>query len=385
LRKLRKLGAGAAVFVAAIVVVAGVPLVPYSISFTSDVSPASPPVPVAGYSTILYRLAGLGSGPYSSVEIVPQGGSASVVHFEGTSISYWEGPFPANAVINPSGVIRVDNVSMIQWAFGLLNFTARLTNLGDLPIYNLTVIFHYPTYGHNVTMGGLTRSFGPTALCSPSLSPSKSCTALVSLPQSASLLTGEDYQLVVEAWSPGPPSSGGAFAAPFVYVETMPLRYQGAGLSPEWVQQFIQAVNEVRNATALTEDTTLDKFAAFRYDSIRAEYQISDFNFTQDYARFFGSNTPVVFEEILYPQGQDPGKFPAFLHQNAPGHWAGLMDSAFTKYGYFFGTGPSVVIGPGCSAKEIPGPDINITQFVISHGCDYVIADQVWLILILGA
>ena len=60
------------------------------------------------------------------------------------------------------------------------------------------------------------------------------------------------------------------------------------------------------------------------------------------------------------------------------------MDPAFTEYGYFFGTGPSVEVGPGCSATEVPGPNINITQYVISRGCSYVIADEIWFILILG-
>jgi hypothetical protein len=348
-------------------------------------APSSSLENVVGYSTILYALTGLGHGPYSEVMLVSQGKQSAVVHFAGPRISYWEGPFPAGTVLDPNNAVRISNVSIRQAAFGLVNFTATVTDLGITPIKNLSVIFHYPSYGRNQTVGGLVRSLPEQSGCSALLLPSRSCVVSISLPQSSKLLTDESYPLIVEALSPGDSSGGTGFAAPFVYLVTLQIKYPGAGLSPQWVQSFIQAVNQKRNGTALTEDRTLDQFAAFRYDSLRAEYQISDFNFTADYQRFFGPTGPSVFEEILYPAGKNPATFPDYLHTNAPGHWAGLMATGYTKYGYFFGTGPSVVIGPDCSAKEIPGPNINITQFVISHGCDYVIADQIWFIMILGA
>ncbi|HEV2227189.1 MAG TPA: hypothetical protein VGR56_10350 [Nitrososphaerales archaeon] len=378
-------GLASAVVLLGIVLMAGVPLVPYTVSFSMYDSPSYPPTKVSGHATALYALAGLGQGPYSDAMLVTQGNSTVLVHFSGPRISYWEGVFPSGTNFNPSNVVKITNGSIRQSAFGLVNFSATVTNVGTSPISNLTVIFHYPSYGMNQTVGGLTRSFPDEAACSPSLAPSQSCVASTSLPQSSKLLTDESYPMVIEAFSPGQASSAPGFASPFIYLITLNIRYPGAGLSPQWVQSFIQAVNMKRNATALTEDRTLDQFAAFRYNSLRAQYQISDFNFTADYHRFFGLNGPGVFEEILYPAGKDPATFPSYLHTNAPGHWAGLMNPQYSKYGYFFGTGPSVVIGPDCSAKEIPGPDINITKFVISHGCDYVIADQIWFIIILGS
>ena len=373
-----------AVVFAGLVLLAGVPLVPYSVAFSMYDSPAYPPAKVTGYSTGLYALAGLGQGPYPEAMLVTQGNSTALVHFSGPQISYWEGVFPAGTVFDPENFVKITSGSIRQSAFGLLNFSATVTNVGALPILNLSVIFHYPSYGRNQTVGGLIRSFPDEAPCSASLAPSKSCVASTSLPQSFKLLTDESYPMVVEAFSGGELHHAAGFAAPFIYLVTLHLRYPGAGLSPQWVQSFIQAVNLQRNATALRENRTLDQFAAFRYNSLRAQYQISDFNFTADYQRFFGSNGPGVFEEILYPAGKDPSTFPNYLHTNAPGHWAGLMSPQYGMFGYFFGTGPSVVIGPDCSAKEIPGPDINITQFVIAHGCDYVIADQIWFIIILG-
>jgi hypothetical protein len=383
LDRTRRIVAITAATLVGLVVLAGVPIVPYSIPFSMQAS-STPSANVTGYSTILYALTGLGQGPYPDVMLVRQGNESAIVHFAGSHISYWEGPFPAGTVLNPGNVVQVNNASIRQSAFGLLNFSATVTNVGNLPIENLSVIFHYPSYGSNQTVGGFVRSIPDQSACSVSLEPSMSCVASTSLPQSSKLLTDESYPMTIEAWSPGNPSAGADSAAPFIYVVTLQIRYPGAGLSPQWVQSFIQAVNQKRNGTALSEDKTLDQFAAFRYDSIRAEYQISDFNFTADYHRFFGSSGPSVFEEILYPAGTNPATFPDYLHTNAPGHWAGLMATGYTKYGYFFGTGPSVVIGPDCSAKEIPGPNINITQFVISHGCDYVIADQIWFIIILG-
>lgn len=383
--QVRKAGAVAAGALAALVLVAGVPLVPYSVSFSMYSSSAYPPTQVTGYSTPLFALTGLGLGPYQPVMLIPQGNSSAVVHFEGARIAYWEGPFPADTVLDQGNEVKVTNASITQLAFGLLNFTARLTNIESRPILNLSVIFHYPSYGRNQSVGGFTRSYAPAAPCSPLLSPSESCVASVSLPQSSSLLTDEYYPMTVEAWSRGAPANEVGFAGPFVHVYTADLRYPGAGLGSRWVQTFIRTVNQERNATALTENRTLDEFAAFRYDSIRSEYQISDYNFTSDYSRFFGTSGPSLFEEILYPAGKSPTTFPDYLRQYAPGHWAGLMNPTYTEYGYFFGTGPAVEVGPGCSATEIPGPNINITQYVISHGCSYVIADEIWFILILGA
>jgi len=384
LDRVRRTVAAAVIVIIAVVLFAAAPLVPYSTTFTMYSASTPPPTVVGGRSTVLYALTGLGEGPYLSAELVEQGNASALVHFEGYHVSYYEGPFSPESVLDPSDVVKVTNASIVQWAFGLLNFSVTLTNAGSLPIWNASVIIHYPSYGKNQTVGGHIMWGAPEVGCSVALDPGKSCSAVVSLPQSTSLLTDEEYLMTVEPFSPGAPPGKPGFEPPFVSVYNLQIRYPGAGLSPEWVKTFIQTVDEKRNATALTENRTLDSFAAFRYDSIRAEYQISDYNFTADYNRFFGSASPLIFEEILYPAGKDPSTYVDYLHVHAPGHWSGLMNPLYTQYGYFFGTGPSVEIGPGCSATEIPGPNINITQYVISHGCSYVIADEIWFILILG-
>ena len=379
---------GASIAAIALIVFILLPIVPYSVSFANPSLYSSegqvPPTTIKGYATPSYYFLGFGTGPYPATMIAAQGNSTYLLHFQGSSISYVEPivGLPANATLDPQDEVKVDNVSISQWAFGFLNFSARLTNIGTKTLWNVGFAFNYPSFGGNGTIG-TTRSYSaPGTGCATSLAPGQSCFGSTLLNETTVLLTDQFYPMSLEVTcdmtTPGP-------SAPFLYIDTLSLRYPGVGLNTAWVASFIQEVNARRNATALTENKTLDEFAAFRFDSIRAQYQISDFNFTYDYHRFFGQTGPVMEEEILYPSGKDPMTYPAYLKQNAPGHYDGLVDPAYSQFGYFFGTGPSVDIGPGCSATEIPGPNINITQFVISHGCDYVVADEVWFILILAA
>ena len=168
-----------------VLLVTVVPLVPYSVSFAP--SPSS----LSGRSTILYRLTGVGGPPFPSVALASTSNETALVHFAGTKITYWEGPLPAGTVLNPSGYVKVTNVTMTQWIYGLLNFSAVVTNVGGTPISDVRVLFGYPTYGTNETSGGLTRYTAPSAPCSPSLPPGSSCRAVASLPQSQKLLTGQ--------------------------------------------------------------------------------------------------------------------------------------------------------------------------------------------------
>jgi hypothetical protein len=384
----RKSVIGTSVVAVALIVFLLLPIVPYTVSFTnpnlSNGQGQLTPISINGYATPSYYLLGVGSGPYPSTMISSQGGFTYLLHFQGSHISYVEPivGLPSNATLDPQGMVKVDNVSISQWAFGFLNFSARVTNIGSRTLWNVGLAFNYPSFGGNGTVGMYRSYSAPTTACATVLAPGASCSGSTFLNETTVLLTDQFYPMSLEVscakTTPGP-------STPFLFVDTLALRYPGVGLNTHWVASFIQEVNAQRNGTALTENRTLDEFAAFRFDSIRAQYQISDYNFTYDYYRFFGQKGPVMEEEILYPAGKDPNTYPAYLKQNAPGHYAGLVDPAYSHFGYFFGTGPSVDIGPGCSATEIPGPNINITQFVISHGCDYVIADEIWFILILAA
>jgi hypothetical protein len=382
LNRLKKAAATTAVLVAGIALFAWAPLISYSVSFSMYQSSSYPVATTTGHSTLMYRLTGLGAGPYPPEAFITQGNSSALVHFSGTKIAYWEGPFSPDTALDPAGIVKITSANITQWAFGLLNFTVAVTNVGVVPVWNLSVIIHYPTYGTNHTVGGFVHSSAPAVSCARSLPPNGRCVAVATLPQSSTLLTDEDYQMNVEAWSPG--RSGGGFAGPFVHVRTFVVKYPGAGISQGWVTAFVSTVNAQRGGTPLKENKTFDEFAAFRYASIRSQYQISDYNFGPDYYRYFGSTGPTLLEEILYPAGQNPTTFPTFLQKYAPGHWSGLVDSIYSQYGYFFGTGPAIEVGPGCTATEVPGPNINVTQYAISHGCSYVVADEIYFILILG-
>jgi hypothetical protein len=394
----------------ALVIFLFLPLVPYAVSFSAPnnynakelqacgnpsnsssysscaAAAAYPPSTVHGSASLSYYTLGLGNGPFPEDMLATQGNRTFLLHFVGTTLVYLESFFrdgyAFGTTLNPSGAVKVDNVSISQWAFGMVNFSARLTNTGTKSLLDVLVGFQYPTYGSNGSIGGYRFYQPPFTNCATILSPGAGCTASKLLNESSSLLTDQYYPLTLEVWSqnttPGP-------SAPFLFLQTASVRYPGVGLNSHWVQAFIQEMNHLRNGTALTEDKALDAFAAFRYDTIRAQYQISDYNFSVDYNRYFGASAPTVFEEILYPAGRDPVTYPNYLHQTAIGHYSAIVNPFYTKYGYFFGTGPAVEVGPGCSATEVPGPNINITQYAISHGCSYVIADEIWFILILGA
>jgi hypothetical protein len=343
-----------------------------------------PPAKVTGYASAMYRLFGLTTGPFPSVMLAKQGNVTFLLHFQGGSISYID-DVPMNQlsppVLNPSGVIRVDNVSIGQWAFGRLNFSARVTNIGSNRLWNIGVSFNYPTYGTNGSFGSVRTYMPEGATCAGYLDPGASCTGTLTLNQSSRLLTDQYYPMILEVsgtYSLSNPANG------FICVNTYSVPYPGVGLNSHWVQAFIQTIVQRRNGSSLTENNTLDKFAAFRYNTLRARYQISDYNFTTDYNRYFGTSKPAILEEILYPAGKDPILYPSYLKSTAITHYTDLLDTAYTKYGYFFGTGPAVEVGPGCSATEVPGPNIDLIQWATSHGCSYVIADEVWFILILG-
>jgi hypothetical protein len=345
---------------------------------------ALPPATVTGYASAVYGLFGLSTGPFPSVMIAKQGNVSFLLHFQGARISYID-MIPIDSSLppdlNPSGVVRVDNVSIGQWAFARLNFSARVTNIGAKRLWNVGVSFNYPTYGTNGSFGSVRTYLPEGATCAAYLDPGASCTGSLTLNQSSRLLTNQYYPMILEvsgSYSLTVPSQS------FIYVDTTSVPYPGVGLNSHWVQAFIQAIVQRRNGSTLTENKTLDEFAAFRFTTLRAKFQISDYNFTTDYNRFFTTSKPAILEEILYPEGKDPVLYPDYLKSTAITHYSDLLNTAYSHYGYFFGTGPAVEVGPGCTATEVPGPGIDLIQWATSHGCSYVIADEVWFILILG-
>jgi hypothetical protein len=162
------------------------------------------------------------------------------------------------------------------------------------------------------------------------------------------------------------------------------VNYPGAGLNTAWVQAFVSATNSHRTE-ALSEDPGLDAFAMQRFQTAVSEYGISDYGFDSQSQSFFAGTGRISTEEILYPKTFAPSEFISYLQKYAPGHWSGLVDRGYTKFGYYLGTGPVIEFGSNCPVTEIIGRNVNITQLAISNGCQYSTDNEIWLLLILSS
>ncbi|HEV2119486.1 MAG TPA: hypothetical protein VGS11_05215, partial [Candidatus Bathyarchaeia archaeon] len=153
-----------------------------------------------------------------------------------------------------------------------------------------------------------------------------------------------------------------------------------------WVAKFISLVSSARSNSTLTESSTLDMFAALRFNTAVNQPNISDYGLSGDTSSFFGNGTPpAIVEVLLYPAGQDPpSSYVAFLQGSAPGHWSALTDKSYTHFGYYVGTGPYEFVKFPCSVSEVPGPGVNITQYFTAAGCSVSTAQTTWLVIIVG-
>ena len=159
-------------------------------------------------------------------------------------------------------------------------------------------------------------------------------------------------------------------------------------INSNWVSQFISIVNQYRvseNATPLQYCPALSQFAQMRFNTMVTNPAISHYGYEEDYNKFFsqyqGYTILITSEEVLFPSGYTPSQYVQFMINNAPIHWQGLMDQAYTYYGYYIGYGPSYIVIGSCPSTEIPGPGINITQYYDSQGCSYELVNTTWLVL----
>lgn len=56
-------------------------------------------------------------------------------------------------------------------------------------------------------------------------------------------------------------------------------------------------------------------------------------------------------------------------------------DPSLSQYGFYSAKGPTYIIDQGCPNTEIPGPNINITQFFQQQGCTFTIQNGTWLVI----
>ncbi|MEM3637112.1 MAG: CAP domain-containing protein [Conexivisphaerales archaeon] len=150
-----------------------------------------------------------------------------------------------------------------------------------------------------------------------------------------------------------------------------------------WVQDFITIVNEYRansSAPPLAYSPVLSSFAQLRFNDMQQNYQISHWNATTDMTNFMNSN-PSFFSSSYMEMDEEyfdmtpassPQAFANELMQTAPAHWSGLINSNYTVYGYYIGTGLDVI--GNCPAgqntnTEITSEGVNMTQLWIQQGC----------------
>jgi hypothetical protein len=160
--------------------------------------------------------------------------------------------------------------------------------------------------------------------------------------------------------------------------------WPATGITPNWVASFIQEVNSNRTGPQLAEDQALDAFAQTRFQTQVANYNISNYEFQQDFAKSFPGSSLQIGETTLWPGTDAPFEYATFLQESAPGHWSALTNPIYTHFGYYIGYGPTIVVSQPCSITEFPG-SVNIPNLLASNGCHFTIEQTVWLVIEVGS
>ncbi|MFP3313207.1 MAG: CAP domain-containing protein [Thermocladium sp.] len=162
--------------------------------------------------------------------------------------------------------------------------------------------------------------------------------------------------------------------------------YTQSTIDPTWVSQFISIVNQYRQSSGappLQYCQWLSNFAYVRFETMIQNPAISHYGFDQDFNKYLSQYQGflMVGEEGLYPSGYTPSEYVQNMQSEAPLHWEGLMNGNFTYYGYYIGYGPDYVIVGSCPVTEIPGPNIDIPQYLQSYGCSVELENTTWLVI----
>ncbi|MDG6999045.1 MAG: hypothetical protein JRN15_08020 [Nitrososphaerota archaeon] len=194
-------------------------------------------------------------------------------------------------------------------------------------------------------------------------------------------------------------------SVPLISASQSSTQQSSAAINSQWVDSFIAYVNSFRqseNAVALTYSSQVSRFSQVRFNTMSSgnNYEISHFGFDTDAQSYFGSIYNLG-EVVFYPETvtqscidfvcsnnvitPDPTSFASGIQANDPGHWQVLTDSSLTHYGFFSAEGPTYIINQGCPNTEIPGPNINITQFFEQQGCTFSIMKGNWLVIDLSS
>jgi uncharacterized protein YkwD len=401
--KLQRGSLGVLAVVAAFVVVLlfVLPIVPYSLTFhpvavdvirfacgpdntltcTSTYSSSPPPFTVTGRAALSFSLLGVGTPPFSSTYAFPEGTGSNLFFVRGTNITGAElVPFTSYE-LNPVGVVAIQNTTVARGPLGIVNFTATVENVGSAPLDDVSVGFGVPGNGNNATIDGVTwisyADYTFTGkICPSTLAPRTDCVA--------------SFQAEVETLTPGQTFgyhvqvSGQLGTEGIVYNRWFQGVWPTKEATPSWVSYFLQDVNANRTGPKLVENSTLDAFAKVRFQTQVANSNISNYGFQQDFGRFFSGSALQVGETTLWPGTDSPLEYVSILQQSAPGHWTVLTNPSYTRFGYYIGYGPTIIVSQPCPVTEFPGGQ-NIPALLASQGCQFHIEQTVWLVIEVGS
>lgn len=192
-----------------------------------------------------------------------------------------------------------------------------------------------------------------------------------------------------------PVTSTASTTASTTIYDTTNITKQQSQSSSVWATEFFQNLSADRG-TQYSYCPSLSQFAKLRFNTMSANYGISHYGYDQDFSNFYGTIYNTYFaEEVFYPNlglfGDTPSSYPSYIESKAPIHWQLLMDNNYSYYGYNIQNGPNYEIyGPDggyavCPVTEIPGPNINLTQFFAQYGCSVVVVNTTWFVMELAS
>jgi hypothetical protein len=338
---------------------------------------------VGGRATLAYRLLGIGAPPFPNEVGFSSGNYSALVFFNGTEpVSAYE--FYSSSVdFGPRDTVEIVNASVRLSGYGVYYFSGAVKNIGNSTITSLNVFVNgvpgslYSSEGSR-SLQGIEWYFGaPNSVCSVYLKPGLTCDMYSTL-RNQSLPAGQlRFTLLV---------TGAVDGRLFAYTQDFSQASPQPGLNADWMSLFVGKVNQERQGPALTENSTLDRFAALRFKTASSQPQISDYGLAVDAASFFGSGGggAGLEELVMYPGAAAPYVYVTELQGSAPLHWSALINSSFTQFGYFIGSAPYYYIPANCPVQELPAAGINVTQYFQQYGCSTTLEQASWLVVVLG-
>jgi hypothetical protein len=165
------------------------------------------------------------------------------------------------------------------------------------------------------------------------------------------------------------------------------ITHKSGMINNTWATQFFDNVSAERNMT-YNFCPSLNAFATIRFYTMESHYQISHYGYNADLNRTYGIDYNIYFgEEIFYPAGYSPSQFVSQIREQAPLHWTLLANPEYTQYGYHIQNGTTYVIyGPdggaqSCPQTEVPGPNINVSQYFAQYGCTVRPSNSTWFVI----